>query len=554
MKTQAMKASTIAEFFIGEEGVRVELEMGLGDLQAFGNMLPDELYERLGHEPRPLRERLAEFFARDMVVALPGGEPVGGRVTGFELRERIVRDEVTGEGVPSEGEPESVIFAVLEYPLETPPEGLILSGPGASQQASVGFVAYHMGLPVNDFRYLGSGYQLDLDWQDPWYSRFRTRNLRRTYDAPMSGFIYIEPYEVRKEIIVRPRDLQTWVDLGLEGKETIPAAMQPEITRRVADFLRGHQRVLIDGREIEPELARSNFLRRTLRNSTVVDPPEDLDAISATMGVIFVYPTQGLPDEVTMEWDLFLDRMERVPVASVDQAGPFPGYLTVDDNILVWQNFLKNPILPTLVVTETPPGPMAQAASWLFWPVLGAFLAAGLAVIFMGVSGRGVSMPAVASALVFMLLTVVVFWSGQHARLSDARVHTLVSGLLHNVYLAFDYRDEERIYDVLAHSVEGDLLTDIYLETRKGLEIQNQGGARAKVKKLELIDLESRPGPGGGLLAQVVWDVTGSVGHWGHIHGRSNRYRASLGIRPVDGVWKLISLDLLEEERLPVGQ
>jgi hypothetical protein len=244
--------------------------------------------------------------------------------------------------------------------------------------------------------------------------------------------------------------------------------------------------------------------------------------------------------------------MERVPVASVDQAGPFPGYLSVDDSTLVWQNFLKNPVLPTLVVTEAPPGALAQAAAWLRWPLLLALLAALVAAVFMGRSSGRAARPAVAAVLVLLLLTATAFWSGRHARLSDARVRTLVSGILHNVYLAFDYRDEERIYDVLAHSVEGDLLTDIYLETRKGLEIQNQGGARAKVKKLELIDLESTAGPGDGLVAQVVWDVTGSVGHWGHIHGRSNRYRASLGIKPVDGVWKLISLDLLEEERLPV--
>ena len=44
-----------------------------------------------------------------------------------------------------------------------------------------------------------------------------------------------------------------------------------------------------------------------------------------------------------------------------------------------------------------------------------------------------------------------------------------------NVYRAFDFRDEERIYDVLERSVHGGLLTDIYLETRRGLEIRNQG-------------------------------------------------------------------------------
>jgi hypothetical protein len=187
----------------------------------------------------------------------------------------------------------------------------------------------------------------------------------------------------------------------------------------------------------------------------------------------------------------------------------------------------------------------------LTWPlmVLG-FLVVVVLAVRRWRTGQ-ISRLATVSAVVLFLLTGFAFWAGRDARLSQERARDLVAGLLHNVYRAFDHRDEERIYDVLARSVEGDLLTQIYLETRRGLEIQNQGGARAKVKELEVVELEAESAPSGGILAQVVWDVSGSVGHWGHIHGRSNRYRASLGLQPVDGTWKLISMDVLEEERLP---
>ena len=63
VRTQAMLASTIAEYYIGDAGVEVELEIGLSDLEAFRNLLPDDLYETLGHEPRPMSERLADFFS-----------------------------------------------------------------------------------------------------------------------------------------------------------------------------------------------------------------------------------------------------------------------------------------------------------------------------------------------------------------------------------------------------------------------------------------------------------------------------------------------------------
>jgi hypothetical protein len=104
---------------------------------------------------------------------------------------------------------------------------------------------------------------------------------------------------------------------------------------------------------------------------------------------------------------------------------------------------------------------------------------------------------------------------------------------------------------VLDRSVEGELLRDIYLETQRSLVLTNQGGARAKVKTIELGELSAelltdRPG----FTATTTWTVRGSVGHWGHVHQRSNQYRGELVIEPIDGVWKLSGMELLEEKRL----
>ena len=38
-----------------------------------------------------------------------------------------------------------------------------------------------------------------------WYSAFRNRNLRRQFEAPIHAFLYVEPYEARVEVVVRPR-------------------------------------------------------------------------------------------------------------------------------------------------------------------------------------------------------------------------------------------------------------------------------------------------------------------------------------------------------------
>ena len=80
IRTQAMFSSTIAEYYIEDGQILLELEVGADDLQAFRNLMPDEIYQRLGHAPRPLGERLVEFFERDLVIALDDGQPIPGRI------------------------------------------------------------------------------------------------------------------------------------------------------------------------------------------------------------------------------------------------------------------------------------------------------------------------------------------------------------------------------------------------------------------------------------------------------------------------------------------
>ena len=552
IRTRAMLATTVAEVFVEADRVAIEVEIGAADLAAFASMLPDPIYEQLGNEPLPLLERYPRFFLQDLVVVADDGEPLPALVQEMEPRPRIRRDELSGQPLPTlDGEVETVIYARFEYPLRDPrPSAISIGGDLAAGGAQIGFVLYHEGVAVNDFRYLTASQTVTLDWDDPWYSSFGTRALRRTYFAPMNGFLYIEPYEVRKEIILRPRDLQRFHDLGLEGRETIPVEMQEEMKREVAEFLRPRQVVRIDGREVTPDLARVNFLERTLTSSIVVDPPRELDLDPAILGVIFVYPTDGLPQRVTMDWDLFDERIQRIPVSAVDQAGPLPSYLEPDDSVLEWQNFLKHPELPTLLAISVPPSRLERAAVWLRWVMLAL---TGLLLAYATRRWgreRQLGLVLVGGLLLTAAATVGCFRAADAGGMDGERSREVVGGLLHNVYRAFDFRQEEQIYDVLAQSVEGALLTDIYLEMRSGLELANQGGARAKVKEIELGELTVAPVDAGGFSATTSWDVGGSVGHWGHVHTRRNRYRAELGFRPVDGVWKLTDLEILEEERL----
>ena len=70
-----------------------------------------------------------------------------------------------------------------------------------------------------------------------------------------------------------------------------------------------------------------------------------------------------------------------------------------------------------------------------------------------------------------------------------------------------------------------------------------------QVKEIEMVGVDAST-EGTGFVARSTWNVAASVGHWGHIHQRRNRYVADLTVAPVGGVWKVTGMELLEEEQL----
>ena len=73
------------------------------------------------------------------------------------------------------------------------------------------------------------------------------------------------------------------------------------------------------------------------------------------VGVIITYLTDGIPQQVTNQWDLWSDRIQKVPADAIDPAGPFPSYLTPDNNVLTWTNFLKKYEAPTVTRIQLDP-------------------------------------------------------------------------------------------------------------------------------------------------------------------------------------------------------
>ena len=100
-------------------------------------------------------------------------------------------------------------------------------------------------------------------------------------------------------------------------------------------------------------------------------------------------------------------------------------------------------------------------------------------------------------------------------------------------------------------SVTGDTLTEIYLGHRQVLELEERGGARARVVAVEVLEVSSiEPESDGGFIAEAAWTVGGSVTHFGHRHFRENRFDARVAVVAEQDTWKIRAIEVLNEERL----
>jgi hypothetical protein len=540
--TRAMTAGTIMEAFVEEDAIVVELEIDDRELAGFPSLV--EAATSVKEFPLPIPPGAEVSFLAD-------GTRLRGSIESAEARKKVERDEVSGEPLPTATANEA-LFVVLRYPLRNQPKALVLSPPlkDGYAIADIGFVVYHRGIAVNDFRYLAASEQLQLDWDDPFHSRFERRTLKRQFDSPMNIFLYVEPFEVRKEFVARPLDLARFTDLDVQPHEPIPADQRDALLTQIADFLATRAPVTIDGEQPAPILDRIHFLKRGLRMTRVVTPDEPVDGTSAIVGAIFVYPVDGLPEDVRLDWDLFDERIQRVPGSATDEAGPMPSFLVPSDSQLHWVNYLKRSTHPRKLEVRSP-------KSHISIPIgfgLGLILALGLWIAAWRQRSWMLGHAAVALAVVAWLVptpSVDLRVPSKVRAPSGEEAAPTIHALLYNVYRSLDFRDEEVVFDRLAQSLSGDVLERVYLEMRKGLRVENQGGARVRVREVDLLEVITSDTPEVGTLRyRTKWNATGSVGHWGHTHMRTNQYDAEVTLAAIQGQWKIADIEVLQEERV----
>ncbi len=572
--TGSETAPNIAEIYIMDDHVKLVFEVYIGDLEEFYELVPDTWLAQKDEKRPSLEARMQTFASERFKFVTETGESLPARLELVEPRLRVDRkspfagmiNPLTRQRVPDAPVDKRVLYAEIVYPFTGKPRQLTIVPPvdeNGVADVTIGFIAYHKSVPVIDFRYLGLPATLNLDWQDPWYSRFDNPNLKRHHKSALMSFLYVEPYEVRHEILTRVKDLEQWMELGLRDPDFIEIDELEPLKQRIGEFLLGKNPVKIDGESARPILDRSNYVKVGLSGIQLLEKPERLEVSTAIVGVIITYLTSDLPREVTVDWELFNDQIERIPATATDPAGPFVSYITPEDRVFTWTNYLKKYRVPTVEQVAVR-GSLGDVRIPLISLACG--LVAILLLVTLWLRNRAQKpLRAVGAGFVVTLVAAAVAWPyAGHvvarpaliaADLTEEQSTVLLQAMLKNVYRAFDFRDEEDVYDKLALSVDGELLADIYLQNRKSFAVQRAGGAQAKVKSVDILNASAERADGDGLAYRIKgnWTATGTVGHWGHVHTRENLYDAEIRVEAVDGKWKITGLEIIEEKRIEPG-
>lgn len=129
----------------------------------------------------------------------------------------------------------------------------------------------------------------------------------------------------------------------------------------------------------------------------------------------------------------------------------------------------------------------------------------------------------------------------------------ILTQILSNTYYAFNMQDEEKLYDRLSENISGDLVEDVYLDSRRKLISGVRQGAEVTVRDVNVVWVGGEAEGSNaieGYTYECRWSVTARVRHLQHVHYRQNIYTGLLRVQAIDDVWKIGYIALISEDRV----
>ncbi|MEM0927576.1 MAG: hypothetical protein AAGJ83_16135, partial [Planctomycetota bacterium] len=401
-----------------------------------------------------------------------------------------------------------------------------------------------------------------------WEAEQKEETLGITSYSSVYSFLYIDDFEVRHEILIPMLTLEESVLVARDDDEFLDLDEQAAARRQIEAFFRTGNPIEINGIAVTPKVDRCDFFGLDFKDFAKQSESKRVSLASARVGIILTYPLIDEPETVNLLWNRFNNYLWTINmvVFAFDDVSKVTLSRLGSENTFAWKNPGRTkpappqPVIADVVVSRPTSLPLVTVICLLICPFVGL-----LAVL------RRIGKQTCVVSLVGLILVGAAGWpllsvdvplrSSQSPALTEPEMDEVFAALHENVYRAFDYRNEQAVYDALANSIDGELLERVYLQIRRGLEMQEQGGALSRIESVEILEGDGRLADTAAdelsdanavclMRYQSRWNVAGTVEHWGHIHARTNQYEAMFEIEAKNGVWKITDIDLLAEKRV----
>jgi hypothetical protein len=363
--------------------------------------------------------------------------------------------------------------------------------------------------------------------------------------SKVNAALYVTGWEVTRELVLHPAVVAQELDLAWEENQPITAAMRADAAEKIVASLTDCCDVIIDSELAEFAPEGVQFIEPDIDNFLPL--AEDQSALMDNFRIVVKSstPLPSLESQIMLNWKLFPAEVTEIPLRIADTLGSRLRTLTPETG------FFQPPIKLASnlrAAPEPPPAPEVKELSlWWLYPFIGVFAALRLwhnkklAVIFCVLASVAVGL-------------AVKGWNSRYAQraglVAQEEAEVITDRILEGVYHAFNFRDEDTQYDVLAQVLAEPALTETFLETNRTVKSRQREGSQVKVQSVVVTAAQPAPLPDkAGFAAKCEWRTRGQIGHWGHFHDRSNLFTADLKIEIQDGHWKATAFQLRNRER-----
>ncbi len=560
-------STAVADIY--EDHVQIELRILTEDLMFYHSLEADKNQVLTHQDLVKAADAHRSFLSRYFRVFNKDGQAYDGEFTRVDL------GEIPETGVRLDQVMEIGVFYEYHIPLDELPEYLTFSqnfgGDSSPVPAVMDLILLQKGARLDFPVQIGprSPHSVAIDWENPprndrmyWKERRDLMKKRReellgiTSYSSTYAYIYVEPYEIRFEILVPLLTLETWLPLEREKQDFLSVEEQQKLKKPLEAYVRSQCNGQIDGIDVVPVLSHLNFFSLDIRDFARSSEPRTIGMQNGRAGIIMTFSTKGTPKSATIKWNGFNDYtpMLNTMVYVMNEKGE-RHFFTENEPEWIWQS--EGTDKEKGAWASLPEAPMAPQIKVSLASLGTGFLFA--LTLLIGVFGNkknliGCGIAGLLFSGVLWPLTAKDYahpWKGIEAPEIDHQ-KMIAEAMLKNVYRAFDYKEDGQVYDALSRSAGGPFLEQLYLQIKKGLVLQEQGGARSRVREFRLVSSNPAPSvePGDIFALEIQWEVTGTVEHWGHIHTRQHGYHAVLQVIAESGQWKIGGMDVKSEEQI----